>query len=167
MGKGRILAEKTGVGGQGQFYQRGVNDYLVSGGFLLSLSMCKRVFHDLLRVRPFSLLMLHPSTPILGITSTLNAYEDGTASKFRNVGTKSSDARRLPKRHNSTFICVYLLVYQESLKYSSKRNKGMEQRKYLRNVIFQRISKINCCHREHIGLGTDCMIVNVVCALVG
>jgi hypothetical protein len=31
---------------------------------------------------------------------TLNAYEDGTVSKFRNVGTKSSDAGRLHKRHN-------------------------------------------------------------------
>ena len=31
---------------------------LVSDGFLLSLSMCKRGFHDLLRVRPYSLLML-------------------------------------------------------------------------------------------------------------
>ena len=30
-------------------------------------------------------------------TSTLYAYEDGTVSKFRNVGTKNSDARRLPK----------------------------------------------------------------------
>ena len=115
MGKGRILAEKTGVGGQGQFYQRGVNDYLVSGGFLLSLSMCKRVFHDLLRVRPFSLLMLHPSTPILGITSTLNAYEDGTASKFRNVGTKSSDAGRLLKRHNTIISFVNFISQQDLL----------------------------------------------------
>ena len=40
---------------------------------------------------------------MLGITSTLNAYEDGTSSKFRNVGTKSSDAGRLPKRHNTAF----------------------------------------------------------------
>ena len=44
---------------------------------------------------------LYPSTPILGITSTIYAYEDGTANKFRNVGTKSSDARRLPRRHNT------------------------------------------------------------------
>ena len=35
-----------------------VNDYLVSDGFLLPLSMCKRGFHDLLKVRPSSLLML-------------------------------------------------------------------------------------------------------------
>ena len=33
----------------------------------------------------------------------IGAYEDGTASKFRNVGTKSSDAGRLPKRHNTAF----------------------------------------------------------------
>ena len=42
---------------------------------------------------------LYPLAPILGITSTLNAYED--ASKLRNVGAKSSDAGRLPKRHNT------------------------------------------------------------------
>ena len=56
---------------------------------------------------------LYPSTPILGITSTLNAYEDGTASKFRNVGTKSSDAGRLPKRHNtaySMFLCKGTII---------------------------------------------------------
>ena len=46
---------------------------------------------------------LYPSTPILGITSTLYAYEDGTDRKFRNVGTKSSDAWRLPKKHNTAF----------------------------------------------------------------
>jgi hypothetical protein len=40
----------------------------------------------------------NPSTPILGISSTLYAYDDGTASKFRNVRTKSPDAGRLPKR---------------------------------------------------------------------
>ena len=33
--------------------------------------------------------------------STLYAYEDGTASKFRNVDTKSSDAGRLLKKHNT------------------------------------------------------------------
>ena len=44
-----------------------------------------------------------PLIPILGITSTLYAYEDGMASKFRKVGTKSSHARRLPqKKHNTT-----------------------------------------------------------------
>ena len=32
------------------------------------------------------------------ITSTLCAYEDGTASKFQNVGTESSDAGRLPQK---------------------------------------------------------------------
>ena len=46
---------------------------------------------------------LYRSTPILDITSTLNAYEDGTDSTFRNVGTKSSDAGRLPKKHNTAF----------------------------------------------------------------
>ena len=37
----------------------------------------------------------------LGITSTVYAYEDGTDRKFRNVGTESSDAGRLPKKHNT------------------------------------------------------------------
>jgi hypothetical protein len=37
---------------------------------------------------------------VLSITSTFYAYKDGTASKFRNVDTKISDAGRLPKRHN-------------------------------------------------------------------
>ena len=40
---------------------------------------------------------------LFSFTSTLNACEDGTGSKFRNVGTESSDAGRLPKRHNTTF----------------------------------------------------------------
>ena len=40
---------------------------------------------------------------IFAYFSTLNAYEAGTASKFRNVGTKSSDPGRLPKRHNTAF----------------------------------------------------------------
>ena len=54
---------------------------------------------------------LYPSTQILGITSTLYAYEDGTASKFRNVGTKSSDAGRLPKRHNTwLYYCFWTMV---------------------------------------------------------
>ena len=42
---------------------------------------------------------LYPSTQILGIISTLYAYEDGTDTEFRNVGTKSSDAGRLPKKN--------------------------------------------------------------------
>ena len=46
---------------------------------------------------------LYPSTQILDITSTLIAYEDGTDRKYRNVGTKSSDAGRLPKKHNKAF----------------------------------------------------------------
>ena len=52
------LGTETGGGGQGPFFGEGVNDYVVSDGFLLSLSMCKRGFHDLLRVRPSSVLML-------------------------------------------------------------------------------------------------------------
>ena len=44
---------------------------------------------------------VHPSTQILCITSALYAYEDGTDIKFGNVGTKSSDAGRLPKGHNT------------------------------------------------------------------
>ena len=39
---------------------------------------------------------------MLGITSTLYAYEDAVDRKFVNVGTKSSDAGRLPKKHNRT-----------------------------------------------------------------
>ena len=31
-----------------------------------------------------------------------DAYEYGTDRKFRNVGTKSSDAGRLPKKHNTS-----------------------------------------------------------------
>ena len=46
---------------------------------------------------------LYPSNPILSICSTLYACEDGTDSKFRNVGTKNSDAGRLPKKHNTAF----------------------------------------------------------------
>ena len=40
------------------FLGAGVNDYLVSNGFRLSLSMSKGGFHDLLRVGPSFLLML-------------------------------------------------------------------------------------------------------------
>ena len=59
---------------------------------------------------------LYPSTPILGITSTLHAYEDGTDSKFRNVGTTSSDAGRLPKRHNTAnSIVIFSQFYYEKL----------------------------------------------------
>ena len=45
----------------------------------------------------------------------LNAYEDGTASKFRNIGNESSDAGRLPKRHitaYSQFVNVKSGVYE-------------------------------------------------------
>ena len=57
-GKGPGSAREAGGGGHGPFSRSGVNDYLVSDGFLLSLSMCKRGFHDLLKVRLSSLLML-------------------------------------------------------------------------------------------------------------
>ena len=43
---------------RGRLLGAGVNDYRVSDGFLHSLSVCKRGFHDLLRIRPSSLLML-------------------------------------------------------------------------------------------------------------
>ena len=58
MGKGRVLVEKQVVEGRGRFLGAGVSDYIVSDGFLLSLSIYKRRFHDLLQVRPSSLLML-------------------------------------------------------------------------------------------------------------
>ena len=44
-----------------------------------------------------------PLNKILGITSTLYAYEDGMARKSRNVGTKSSEAGRLPQK---TQYCI-------------------------------------------------------------
>ena len=50
MGKERVLVEKQVVEGrgrfgcQGPFSRSGVNDYLGSDGFLLSLSMCKFIF---------------------------------------------------------------------------------------------------------------------------
>ena len=63
--KGAGLSRETGGGEQvslrlsgAVFHGAGVNDYLVSDVILLSLSMNKRVFHDLLKVRPSSLLML-------------------------------------------------------------------------------------------------------------
>ena len=64
-GKGAGLGRETSGGGQGPFYLSGVfflgaghNDYSVYDGFLLYLSTCKSGFHDLLGVRPSSLLML-------------------------------------------------------------------------------------------------------------
>jgi len=50
----------------------------------------------LVNLQPNIFPVLYPSTPILCITSRLYAYENGTASKFRNVCTKSSEAGRLP-----------------------------------------------------------------------
>ena len=43
---------------------------------------------------------LNSSSIFIGVESTLNAYEDETASKFRNVGTKSPDAGSSPKDTN-------------------------------------------------------------------
>ena len=60
-GKGVGSGRETGGGGQGLFLlsgcfvRAGVNDYIVSDGFLLSLSMCKRGFHDLLSQAVFSI----------------------------------------------------------------------------------------------------------------
>ena len=48
-------------------------NYYVVGGCLLSLSLCKRGFQELLKVRPSSLLIL------CGCILHLPAYEDGTA----------------------------------------------------------------------------------------
>ena len=45
-------------GCQGPFFRAGVNDCVVSDSFLLSLSMRKRGFNDLLKARLSSLLML-------------------------------------------------------------------------------------------------------------
>ena len=44
VGKGAGLGRETGGGGQGPFFGAGVNDCVVSDGFLPSLSMCKRGF---------------------------------------------------------------------------------------------------------------------------
>ena len=131
MGKGAGLGIETGGGGQRPFSRSECKWYLFSDGFLLSLSMFKWDCHDLLEVRPSSLLILcgcisssmapigssqlwpkhfpylYPSTQILGITPTLYVYEDGMASKFRNVGTESSDAGRLPKKHNKATVTLF------------------------------------------------------------
>ena len=42
-------------GCQRQYFGAGVNDYVFSDGFLLSSSMCKRGFHDLLSQVVFSI----------------------------------------------------------------------------------------------------------------
>ena len=57
VGKGRVLVVKQVVECRGRFHRAGVNDYTVSDGFLLSFSMCKRGFHDLLKFRLSFLLM--------------------------------------------------------------------------------------------------------------
>ena len=65
MGKGRVLVEKQVVEGRavlvvrGRFLGAGVNDYTVSDGFFLSLSMCKREFHDLQAVFSIDVMWVH------------------------------------------------------------------------------------------------------------
>ena len=49
---------------------------------------------------------LYPSTQILVVTSTLYAYEDGTASRFRKVGTKSSYYPKNAIRHWETIFFI-------------------------------------------------------------
>ena len=67
---------------------------------------------------------LHPSTQILGITSVLYAYEDGTDRKFRNVGTKTLDAGRLPKKENTAVRNLITIVIRvESLEAVSDTEK--------------------------------------------
>ena len=46
--------------------------YYVSGGCLLSLSMCRRGFQDLLKVRPSSLFMLCGCFPWLPFLTLMN-----------------------------------------------------------------------------------------------
>ena len=97
---------------------------------------------------------LYPSTPVLCITSTLYAYEDGTDSKFRNVDTISSDAGRLPIRHNTAFnhgesfksrfprlhatrIVIRLSVFKKGRSYKANWSKLMK------TPITQNVSNIN------------------------
>jgi hypothetical protein len=80
---------------------------------------------------------LHPSTSILGITSTLNAYEDGTSSKFRNVGTKSSDADRLPKRQNTAF--------NTRRKFEIKNNSSPRLKKKRNNLLMLYKARVAVC----------------------
>ena len=59
-GKGAGLGRKQVVEGRGRFGCQGPflgSSVKVSDGFRLSLSMCKRGLHDLLKVRSSSLLM--------------------------------------------------------------------------------------------------------------
>ena len=48
--------------------------------------------------RPVS---LPESAPLISLAVPSS---DGTVSKFRNVGTKRSDAKRLPKKQNTNFV---------------------------------------------------------------
>ena len=82
---------------------------------------------ELTRAKHFS--YLYPSNPILCINSTLYAYEDGTDSKFRNVGVKSSDAGRSPKRHNTAFnhgesLKSLVLLFSFSVCFDLKRSSS-------------------------------------------
>jgi hypothetical protein len=90
VGKVADPGRETGDGGQGAFWfvrdrflGASVNDYLVSDGFVLSLSMCKRGFClSLLRSTPMKMeLLVSPET------SALKAQTPGD----------------YPKRHNTTF----------------------------------------------------------------
>ena len=51
----------------------------------------------------------------IGVERTLYTYEDGTDSKFRNVGTKSSDVARLLKKHNITLRDVIYFFHVKIL----------------------------------------------------
>ena len=85
MGKGRVLVEKQVVEGRGRFLGAGINDYTVSDGFLLSLSMCRRGFHDLLSVRPSSLLIISSTETSALKAQTLGDYpqkKHNTASMY-------------------------------------------------------------------------------------
>ena len=66
-GRGRL-------GVRGRFQAAGVNDCVVSDGFLLSLSMCRRGFHDLLSVRPSSLLIISSTETSALKAQTLGDY---------------------------------------------------------------------------------------------
>ena len=91
-GKGAGLCSGTGGGGQGPFSLSRCK-WLVSDGFLHSLSMCKRGFHDLLKVRPSSWVSLIRSTPTK--TTRLVSVET-SALKAQTPGDH-------PKNHNTAF----------------------------------------------------------------
>jgi hypothetical protein len=72
-------------------------NYCVVCGCLLILSLCRRGFQDLLKIRPSSLLIL------CGCILHLPAYEDGTDGVFRNVGKQNSDAGELHRKKHTTY----------------------------------------------------------------